>query len=118
MSESYTMDDYIKENIIDKYNLRKTDYGYQIGIFPTEYGGLLFKQDDENIWYTATDAHVLFIDNIPSSIVYIGYNTAFNSISLVTNIIDSVNEKLKKYKEESIKDRIKSLEKDFIDETL
>ena len=74
-------------------------------------------EEDENIWYTATDAHVLFFDNIPSSIVYIGY-IAFNSIALVTNIIDSVNEKLKKHKEESIKDRIKSLEKDFIDETL
>ena len=117
MSDSYSMDDYIKENIIDKYNLRKTVNGYQIGIFHTEYGSLLFKQDDENIWYTAIDAHVLFFDNIPSSIVYIGC-TAFNSIALVTNIIDSVNEKLKKHKEESIKDRIKSLEKDFIDETL
>ena len=116
MSDSYSMDDYIKENIIDKYNLRKSVNGYQIGIFPTEYGRLLCKQD-ENIWYTATDAHVLFLDNIPSSILYIGY-TAFNSISIVTNIIDSVNEKLKKHKEESIKDRIKSLEKDFIDETL
>lgn len=117
MSDSYSMDDYIKENLIDKYNLKKTIYGYQIGIFPTEYGSLLCKPDDENIWYTAIDAHVLYFDNIPSSIVYIGY-TALNSISLVTNIIDSVNEKLKKHKEESIKDRIKSLEKDFIDESL
>ena len=114
MSDSYSMDDYIKENIIDKYNLRKYGNDYQIGIFPTEYGSLLHKQD-ENIWYVATDAHILFVDNIPSSIVYIGYT---DSIALVTNIIDSVNEKLKKYKEESIKDRIKSLEKDFIDETL
>ena len=65
MSDSYSMDDYIKENIIDKYNLRKTVNGYQIGIFHTEYGSLLFKQDDENIWYTATDAHVLYFDNIP-----------------------------------------------------
>lgn len=56
MSDSYSMDDYIKENIIDKYNLIKTVNGYQIGIFPTEYGSLLCKQD-ENIWYTATDAH-------------------------------------------------------------
>lgn len=56
MSDSYSMDDYIKENIIDKYNLRKTVNGYQIGIFPTEYGSLLCKQD-ENIWYTDTDAH-------------------------------------------------------------
>lgn len=117
MSDSYSMDDYIKENIIDKYNLRKTVNGYQIGIFHTEYGSLLFKQDDEKIWYTATDAHVLFFDNIPSSIVYIGY-IAFNSIALVTNIIDKVNNKIKAIKEESIKDRIKSLEKDFIDETL
>ena len=116
MSDSYSMDDYIKENIIDKYNLRNTVNGYQIGIFPTEYGSLLSKQD-ENIWYVATDAHILFFDNIPSSIIYIGYTT-FNSIALVTNIIDSVNEKLKKHKEESIKDRIKSLEKDFEDETL
>ena len=116
MSDSYSMDDYIKENIIDKYNLRKTGNDYQIGIFPTEYGSLLRKQD-ENIWYVATDAHILFFDNIPSSIIYIG-DTTFNSIALVTNIIDSVNEKLKKHKEESIKDRIKSLEKDFIDETL
>ena len=98
MSDSYSMDDYIKENIIDKYNLRKTVNGYEIGILPTEYGSLLFKQDNENIWYTATDAHVLFFDNIPSSIVYIGC-TAFNSNALVTNIIDSVNEKLKKHKE-------------------
>ena len=112
MSDSYSMDDYIKENIIDKYNLRKTVNGYQIGIFHTEYGSLLFKQDDENIWYTAT--HVLFFDNI---IVYIGC-TAFNSIAIVTNIIDKVNNKIKAIKEESIKDRIKSLEKDFIDETL
>lgn len=116
MSDSYSMDDYIKENIIDKYNLRKTVNGYQIGIFHTEYGSLLCKQD-ENIWYTATDAQVLYFDNIPSSIIYIGYTT-FNSNALVTKIIDSVNEKLKKHKEESIKDRIKSLEKDFIDETL
>lgn len=54
MSDSYSMDDYIKENIIDKYNLRKTVNGYQIGIFHTEYGSLLCKQD-ENIWYTDTD---------------------------------------------------------------
>lgn len=117
MSVSYSMNDYIKENIIDKYNLRKTVNGYQIGIFPTEYGSLLFKQDDENIWYTATDAHVLYFDNIPSSIVYIGY-TAFNSISLVTNIIDSVNEKLKAIKELKIEIKKKEIEKDFEDETL
>lgn len=43
MSDSYSMDDYIKENIIDKYNLRKTVNGYQIGIFHTEYGSLLCK---------------------------------------------------------------------------
>lgn len=116
MSDNYSMDDYIKENIIDKYNLIKTVNGYQIGIFPTEYGSLLCKQD-ENIWYTATDAHVLYFDNIPSSIVYIGY-TAFNSISLVTNIIDSVNEKLKALKELKIEIKKKEIEKDFEDETL
>ena len=118
MSDSYSMDDYIKENIIDKYKLRKYEYGYQIGIFPTEYGSLLCKQD-ENLWYVATVARVLFYDNNPCGIIYSGYTT-FNSNSnaLVTNIIDSVNEKLKKHKEESIKDRIKSLEKDFVDETL
>lgn len=116
MSDSYSMDVYIKENIIDKYNLIKTVNGYQIGIFPTEYGSLLCKQD-ENIWYTATDAHILFFDNIPSSIIYIGYTT-FNSIALVTNIIDSVNEKLKAYKELKIKIKIKEIEKDFEDGTL
>lgn len=116
MSDSYSMDVYIKENIIDKYNLIKTVNGYQIGIFPTEYGSLLCKQD-ENIWYTATDAHILFFDNIPSSIIYIGYTT-FNSIALVTHIIGSVNEKLKAYKKLKIKIKIKEIEKDFEDGTL
>ena len=105
MSESYTMDDYIKENIIDKYNLRKTDYGYQIGIFPIEYGNLLSRKD-EDIWYVATDG-----------IIYSGYTT-FNSNALVTNIIDSVNEKLKALKELKIEIKKKEIEKDFEDETL
>lgn len=116
MSDSFSMDDYIKENIIDKYNLRKSGNDYQIGIFPTEYGSLLRKQD-ENIWYVATDAHILFFDNIPSSIIYIGYTT-FNSIALVTNIIDSVNEKLKAIKELKIEIKKKEIEQDFEDETL
>ena len=116
MSESYTMDDYIKENIIDKYNLRKTVNGYQIGIFPIEYGNLLSKQD-ENIWYVATDAKVIFFDNNPCGIIYIGYTT-FNSNAIVTNIIDSVNEKLKAIKELKIEIKKKEIEKDFIDETL
>ena len=72
MSESYTMDDYIKENIIDKYNLRKTVNGY----------------------------------------------TTFNSNAIVTDIIDSVNEKLKAIKELKIEIKKKEIEKDFIDETL
>ena len=116
MSESYTMDDYIKENIIDKYNLRKSKYGYQIGIFPIEYGNLLFRQD-ENTWFTATDANVIYSDDNPYSIIYVGF-TLFNSNALVTNIIDSVNEKLKAYKELKIKIKIKEIEKDFEDETL
>lgn len=116
MSDSYTMDDYIKENIIDKYKLRKTDYGYQIGIFPIEYGNLLSKQD-ENIWYVATDARVLFYDNNPCGIIYSGYTT-FNSNALVTNIIDSVNEKLKAIKELKIEIKKKEIEQDFEDETL
>lgn len=116
MSDSYTMDDYIKENIIDKYNLRKTDYGYQIGIFPIEYGNLLSRKD-ENIWFVATDARVLFYDNNPCGIIYSGYTT-FNSTALVTNIIDSVNEKLKALKELKIEIKKKEIEKDFEDETL
>jgi hypothetical protein len=116
MSDSYTMDDYIKENIIDKYNLRKTDYGYQIGIFPIEYGNLLFRKD-EDIWYVATDARILFYDNNPCGIIYSGYTT-FNSNALVTNIIDSVNEKLKAIKELKIEIKKKEIEKDFEDETL
>ena len=116
MSESYTMDDYIKENIIDKYNLRKSKCGYQLGIFPIEYGNLLSKQD-KNIWYVATDANILYFNNTPYSIIYAGYTT-FNSNALVTKIIDSVNEKLKAYKELKIKIKIKEIEKDFEDGTL
>ena len=117
MSDSYTMDDYIKENIIDKYNLRKSEYGgYQIGIFPNEYGNLLSKQD-ENLWYVATDARVLIFDNNPCGIIYSGFTT-FNSIALVTKIIDSVNEKLKAIKELKIEMKKKEIEKDFKDETL
>lgn len=116
MSESYTMDDYIKENIIDKYNLRKTDYGYQIGIFPIEYGNLLSRKD-ENIWFVATDARILFYDNNPYGIIYTG-NTLFNSIALVTKIIDLVNDKLKAIKELKIEMKKKEIEKDFEDETL
>lgn len=116
MSDSYTMDDYIKENIIDKYNLRKTDYGYQIGIFPIEYGNLLSRKD-EDIWYVATDARILYYDNNPCGIIYSGYTT-FNSNALVTNIIDSVNEKLKALKELKIEIKKKEIEKDFEDETL
>lgn len=116
MSESYTMDDYIKENIIDKYNLRKTDYGYQIGIFPIEYGNLLSKQD-KNIWYVATDANILYFNNTTYSIIYAGYTT-FNSNALVIKIIDSVNEKLKALKELKIEIKKKEIEKDFEDETL
>lgn len=111
MSESYTMDDYIKENIIDKYNLRKTDYGYQIGIFPIEYGNLLSRKD-ENIWFVATDARVLFFDNKPYGIIYSVY-TSFNSIAFVTNIIDSINEQLKALKELKIEMKKKEIEKDF-----
>ena len=116
MSDSYTMDDYIKENVVDKYNLRKTDYGYQIGMFNIEYGNLLSRKD-ENIWYVATDARVLFYDDNPCGIIYSGY-TLFNSIALVTNIIDSVNEKLKAIKELNIEIKKREIEKDFVDEPL
>lgn len=116
MSDSYTMDDYIKENIIDKFNLRNSKYGYQIGIFPYEYGSLLIRKDD-NIWYVATDANVLFYDNRPCGIIYSGY-TVFNSIALVTNIIDSVNEKLKAIKELNIEIKKKEIEMDFEDVSL
>lgn len=115
MSDSYSMDDYIKENIIDKYSLKKNEYGYQIGIFPIEYGSLLRK--DENTWYVAAAANVLYFDNDPCSIIYSGY-TRFNSIALVTNIIDSVNEKLKAFKELKIEMKKKEIEKDFEDGTL
>ena len=111
MSDSYTMDDYIKKNIIDRYHLRKTNQGYQIGIFPIEYGSLLSRHD-ENIWYVATDARILsYGDNI-YSIIYSGYTT-FNSNALVTNIIDSVNEKIKAIKELKIEIKKKEIEKDF-----
>lgn len=116
MSDSYTMDDYIKENIVDKYNLRKTDYGYQIGIFPIEYGNLLSRKD-EDIWYVATDARILFYDNNPYGIIYSGYTT-FNSNALVTKIIDLVNDKLKAIKEWNIEIKKREIEKDFEDETL
>ena len=117
MSDSYTMDDYIKENIIDKYNLRKTDYGYQIGIFPIEYCNLLIRKD-ENIWNVATDATIMFYNrNKPRSIIYSG-STAFNSIALVTNIIDFVNDKLKSIKEMNIEIKKREIEKDFQDESL
>jgi hypothetical protein len=116
MSDSYTMDDYIKENIIDKYNLRKTDYGYQIGMFPIEYGNLLSRKDD-NIWYVATEACVMYYDNKPCGIIYSGYTT-FNSNALITNIIDKVNNKLKAIKELKIEIKKKEIEKDFEDETL
>ena len=78
MSDSYTMDDYVKENILDKYNLRDTKYGYQMGIFPNEYGSLLCRKD-ENLWYVATDASVMFYDNKPCGIIYSG-TTLFNSL--------------------------------------
>lgn len=116
MSESYTMDDYIKENIIDKYNLRKSKCGYQLGIFPIEYGNLLSKQD-ENIWYVATDANILYFNNTPYSIIYAGY-TSFHSIALVTRIIDMVNDQLKEIKTREIEWKKKQIEKDFEDETL
>lgn len=116
MTDSYTMDDYIKENIIDKYNLRKTDYGYQLGMFPVEFGSLLCRKD-ENIWYVATDAKVLFYDNNPCSIIYSG-KTVFNSIALVTKIIDSVNEKIKSNKLMKIEMKKKEIEKDFEDVSL
>jgi hypothetical protein len=113
MSDSYTMDDYIKENIIDKYNLKDTKYGYQIGIFPNEYGSLI-RRKDENIWYVATDASVMFYDNRPCGIIYSG-SAIFNSIALVINIIDLVNDKLKAIKELNIEIKKKEIEKDFED---
>ena len=118
MSDSYTMDDYIKENLVDKFNLRKTQNGYQIGMFPSEYGNLLSRKD-ENIWYVATDARVIFFsgDDIPCGIIYSNY-TLFNSIALATNLIDSVNEKIKAIKELKIELKKKEIEKDFVDETL
>ena len=111
MSDSYTMDDYIKKNIIDKYKLRKTYNGYQIGIFPIEYGSLLYKKA-ENIWYVATDARVLLFGDNTYIIIYSGYTT-FNSNVLVTNIINSVHEKLKAIKELKIEIKKKEIEKDF-----
>ncbi|MBR4316059.1 MAG: hypothetical protein IKP65_03710 [Alphaproteobacteria bacterium] len=113
MSDSYTMDDYIKENVVDKYNLKPTKYGYKMGILPYEYGSLLSRKDD-NIWYVATDANVLFYDNKPCGIIYNGY-TLFNSIALVTKVIDSVNDKLKSIKELNIEVKKKEIEKDFED---
>ena len=113
MSDSYTMDDYVKENILDKYNLRDTKYGYQMGIFPNEYGSLICRKD-ENLWYVATDASVMFYDNKPCGIIYSG-TTLFNSIALVTNIIDTVNNKLKAIKELNIEIKKREIEKDFED---
>ena len=93
MSDSYTMDDYIKENVVDKYNLKPTKYGYKMGILPYEYGSLLSRKDD-NIWYVATDANVLFYDNKPCGIIY---------------------NKLKSIKELNIEVKKKEIEKDFED---
>ena len=111
MIDSYSMDDYIKENIIDRYHLRKTYDGYQIGIFPIEYGSLLYRKN-ENIWYVATDARILLYGDNTYSIIYSGYTT-FNSNALVTNLINSVNEKLKAIKELKIEIKKKEIEKDF-----
>ena len=116
MSDCYTMDDYIKEKVVDKFNLKPTKYGYQIGIFSNEYGTILSRKD-ENIWYVATEACVMFFDYRPCSIIYSG-KTVFNSIALVTNIIDSVHNKLKAIKELNIEMKKKEIEKDFQDETL
>jgi hypothetical protein len=63
------------------------------------------------------DARILFYDNNPCGIIYSCYTT-FNSNALVTNIIDSVNEKLKALKELKIEIKKKEIEKDFEDETL
>ena len=116
MSESYTMDDYIKENIIDKYNFRKTDIGYQIGMFSKEYGNILIRKDEKH-WFVASDARILFYDSKPNSIIYAGY-TSFHSIALVTRIIDMVNDQLKEIKTREIEWKKKQIEKDFEDETL
>lgn len=108
-------DDFVKSNIIDRYNLIPYDSphtaAFGLGRYEYEYGYIIFKSNDN--WQVALDLNVIFVQDKPKGIIYQGA-TELSTIDQITTLLDKLEKKLQEPKLRKIKSRLQFLEQDFI----